>query len=40
MPNRNMTEDDPLEDFEPRQITLDGVTKKVYVAGSLSLIHI
>ena len=34
MPNRNMTEDDPLEDFEPRQITLDGVTKKVYVAGS------
>jgi dienelactone hydrolase len=34
MPTRNMTEDDPLEDFEPRQITLDGVTKKVYVAGS------
>ena len=34
MPKRNMTEDDPLEDFEPRQITLDGVTKKVYVAGS------
>ena len=33
MPKRNMTEDDPLEDFEPRQITLDGVTKKVYVAG-------
>ena len=33
MPKRNMNEDDPLEDFEPRQIALDGVTKKVHVAG-------
>jgi dienelactone hydrolase len=26
--------DDPLDDFERRPITLDGVTKQVYVAGS------
>src|SRR5215475_14116282 len=25
--------DDPLQDFSPRMITLDGVTKKVWVAG-------
>jgi dienelactone hydrolase len=31
---RNMKEDDALEDFTGRQITLDGVTKKVYTAGS------
>ena len=31
---RNMNEDDALEDFTGREITLDGVTKKVYVAGS------
>lgn len=34
MPNRNMKEDDPLEDFEVRQITLDGVAKKVFLAGN------
>lgn len=31
---RSMTEDDPLADFDPRQITLDGLTKVVHVAGS------
>ncbi len=30
---RNLNEDDPLDDFEPRSITLDGVTKVVHVAG-------
>lgn len=34
MPGRNMNEDDPLEDFERRAITLDAVEKRVYVAGS------
>lgn len=34
MPNRSMKEDDPLEDFEARQITLDGVAKKVFLAGN------
>ena len=34
MAKRNMNEDDPLEDFEPRQITLDGVTKVVHAAGA------
>jgi len=29
-----MKEDDPLEDFARREITLDGVAKRVYVAGS------
>ena len=33
MPSRSMQQDDPLEDFERRQITLDGVDKLVYVAG-------
>ncbi len=33
MPERNMFEDDALEDFEPRAITLEGVTKAVHVAG-------
>jgi dienelactone hydrolase len=28
-----MTEDDPLDDFERRQITLEGATKTVYVTG-------
>jgi dienelactone hydrolase len=28
-----MNEDDPLDDFTPRQITLDGIEKKVYTAG-------
>src|SRR3954447_2215165 len=34
MPNRSMKQDDPLEDFARREITLDRVTKVVYVAGS------
>src|SRR5881296_3121426 len=34
MSTRNMSEDDKLEDFAAREIALDGVTKKVYVAGS------
>jgi dienelactone hydrolase len=29
-----MQEDDPLEDFDPRAVTLDGVAKVVHVAGS------
>jgi len=33
-PARNMKLDDPLEDFDPRSITLDGVSKVVHVAGS------
>jgi dienelactone hydrolase len=34
MPKRAIDEDDPLDDFDPREITLDGVTKVVHVAGS------
>ncbi len=34
MPNRDMSQDDPLDDFNPRKITLDGVTKIVHVAGT------
>jgi dienelactone hydrolase len=34
MARRNMKEDDALEDFVHREITLDGVTKVVHVAGS------
>src|SRR3954466_10344816 len=34
MRNRGIHEDDPLEDFARREITLDGATKAVYVAGS------
>jgi dienelactone hydrolase len=30
----SMKEDDPLEDFTPREIALDGVTKRVHVSGS------
>ncbi len=30
---RPLTEDDPLDDFTARQITLDGIEKKVYVLG-------
>src|SRR6476646_9367646 len=33
MPHRNMNEDDPLEDFEERLVTLDGIAKTVHVAG-------
>lgn len=32
--SRSMKEDDPLDDFTHRAITLDGVTKTVHVAGS------
>jgi dienelactone hydrolase len=34
MGNRSIHEDDPLEDFACREITLDGATKVVHVAGS------
>lgn len=34
MPRRSMTETDTLEDFTPREITINDVTKKVYLAGS------
>jgi dienelactone hydrolase len=34
MTTRDSNQDDPLDDFEPRAITLDGVTKTVHVAGS------
>ena len=33
MPARSMKQDDPLEDFAPREIAFDGVAKRVYVAG-------
>jgi dienelactone hydrolase len=33
MPKRDVTVDDPLEDFDRRAVTLNGVTKTVYVAG-------
>jgi dienelactone hydrolase len=33
MATRDMTVDDPLDDFAARDITLDGVTRKVHVAG-------
>jgi dienelactone hydrolase len=33
MPKRDMNEDDPLEDFDSRSVTLDGVAKVVHVAG-------
>ena len=33
MPKRSMKQDDPLEDFRAREITLDDVTKWVHVAG-------
>jgi dienelactone hydrolase len=34
MADRNVKTDDPLADFGVREITLGGVSKKVYVAGS------
>jgi dienelactone hydrolase len=34
MPESSMKEDDPLDDFARRKITLDGVTKLVYVSGA------
>src|SRR5271167_1118215 len=32
--NRSMKQDDPLEDFMAREITLDGVARWVHVAGA------
>lgn len=34
MPSRTLDEFDPLDDFTPRTITLDGITKVVQVSGS------
>ena len=34
MPGRSLLQDDPLEDFTAREIRLDGVTKRVHVAGT------
>src|SRR5580704_15062719 len=34
MAKRMADEDDPLDDFDPHQVTLDGVTKVVHVAGA------
>jgi dienelactone hydrolase len=34
MPKRNLNEDDPLEDFDPREIVLEDVAKVVHVAGT------
>jgi dienelactone hydrolase len=34
MSKRDLNTDDPLEDFEPRAIALDGVTKIVHLAGA------
>lgn len=34
MPKRSMKEDDLLEDFTQREITLNGLTKRVHVTGS------
>ncbi len=31
---RDVTQDDPLDDFDQREITIDGVLKRVHVAGS------
>ena len=33
MPTRSLTEDDSLDDFQARSITLDGITKTVHVTG-------
>src|SRR4051812_910126 len=33
MPSRSMKQDDPLEDFAPREIAFDGVVRRVHVAG-------
>jgi len=34
MSQRSMHEDDPLEDFDQREILTEGVSKRVYVAGT------
>ena len=33
MAARNVTVDDPLEDFSKQTVTIDGMSKTVYVAG-------
>ena len=33
MAKRTLHQDDPLDDFETRDVTLDGIAKRVYVAG-------
>jgi dienelactone hydrolase len=38
MPKRSMKQDDPLDDFKAREITLDGATKRVHVAGAGSAV--
>jgi dienelactone hydrolase len=34
MPTRSVKQDDPLEDFTRRDVTFDGISKAVYVAGA------
>jgi dienelactone hydrolase len=34
MASQQLEQDDPLTDFAPREITLEGVAKRVYVAGT------
>jgi dienelactone hydrolase len=34
VPKRKVEQDDPLDDFEARMVTLEGVTKVVHIAGS------
>jgi dienelactone hydrolase len=34
MTQRNVSDDDPLDDFDRRAVTLDGATKTVHVAGT------
>lgn len=34
MNKRKLAEHDPLEDFDAREVTIDGVTRRVHVAGS------
>jgi dienelactone hydrolase len=34
MTQRNLSDDDPLDDFDRRAVTLDGATKMVHVAGT------
>jgi dienelactone hydrolase len=31
---QNLNENDRLDDFDPREITIDGITKRVYVTGT------
>src|SRR5205823_2264643 len=33
MQSRQLDQDDPLDDFDHRQVTLDGITKVVHVGG-------